>query len=442
MINRRKFIGAVSGATIGRIVKPGDPSTAKPSLPGITSSSPTIPIGIDDESYWGRIRAEFRLDPQRAFFNTGTLGSCPRVVTETVTEAMRMIDEYPTFGYWARGMPSSISVLKKAAALLGADPPEVTITHSTTEGMNIIGLGLDLHPGDHVLISTHEHPGGEAVWTYLASRNGIQVNRFQPPLTPKNEEEILELIEREITPRTRLLVISHVLYSTGLVMPVKRIGEIARRRGLLFLVDGAHPVGMMPVNVKEIGCDFYAASGHKWLCGPRGTGLLYVRKERLSQLRQLVHAYREDHVPSDVKHFDAETSRLNFVWTNNLHDILGLGAAIEFHNQIGPSRVLAHNLELISRFKRAVVDIPGVELISSFEGVLASPMATVSIKGKSNRDVFKRLRDEHHITVKEVSDAELPVTLNSIRVSPHVYNTPAQIDALISAMRTVMTTPG
>lgn len=409
---------------------------------GLLNAFPQASTEGDQTAFWAHVRREFRLDPNRAFFNTGTLGSSPRVVTETVTEAMRMMDALPTYGYWAQGMPQAFKVRDKAAALLGAEPVEVTITHSTTEGMNMIGLGLDLRPGDHVLTSTHEHPGGMAVWDFLAQHRGIVVDTLPLPLSPERDDEILEAIEKRIRPRTRLIAVSHILYSTGLVMPVKEIGQIARRKGILYLVDGAHPVGMKPVNVKEIGCDFYAASGHKWLCGPRGTGLLYVKKEHLKRLRRFIHAYPEHHVPADVGTIDTQVSRLNFAWTTNLHDILGLGAAIDFHQQIGAERVHAYNMALINRFKRAVVEVPNLQLISTFDGPLASPMATVRIIGKSNKQVFKRLRDEWRITVKEVADAELPQPLNAIRVSPHIYNTAAQVDELIAALRHIMTSAG
>lgn len=422
-MHRRRFLSAAAVAPFSRLLS-------------------AVPEATTDDSeavFWANIRREFRLDPNRAFFNTGTLGSSPRVVTDAVNEAMRMMDALPTYGYWAQGMPLAFKVRDKAAALLGAEPVEVTITHSTTEGMNMIGLGLDLRPGDHVLTSTHEHPGGMAVWDFLAQHRGIVVDTLPLPLSPERHDEILQSIETRIRPRTRLIVISHILYSTGLVMPVKQIGEIARRKGILYLVDGAHPVGMRPVNVKELGCDFYAASGHKWLCGPRGTGLLYVKKDHLKRLRRFIHAYPEHHVPADVGTIDTQVSRLNFAWTTNLHDILGLGAAIEFHQRIGADRVDAHNMALINRFKRAVVELPNLELISTFDGPLASPMATVRIIGKSNKQVFKRLRDQWRITVKEVADAELPQPLNAIRISPHIYNTAAQVDELIGALRHIMT---
>ncbi len=415
--------------------------TVAPLCRALDVSSLAQTDGDDDEAFWAGVRREFRLDPHHVFLNTGTLGSCPRVVSETVIEAMRMMDERPTYGYWARGMPSAERVRQQAAALLGAEPVEVTITHSTTEGINIVGLGLDWRPGDRVLVSTHEHPGGRAIWDFLHHHRGIEVDFVDVPLSPKSADEIVELIQRQISSRTRLVAVSHILYSTGLVMPVKEIGQVAKQAGALYLVDGAHPVGLLRVNVKEIGCDFYAASGHKWLCGPRGTGLLYVRQEHLERLHRFVHAYSEHRVPADVGTLDRQVSRLNFVWTNNLHDILGLGAAIEFHQRLGPDRVYARNMALINRLKKAVVTIPGVELISAFDGAMASPMATLRLIGKSNKDVFQRLRDHYHITVKEVADAELPQPLNAIRVSAHIYNTPTEIDRFAAALHDVMTEP-
>jgi selenocysteine lyase/cysteine desulfurase len=349
-----------------------------------------------------------------------------------------MIDELPTYGYWAKAMPQLTEVRNKTADFIGAKAEEVTLTHSTTEGMNIVGQGLDLRAGDHVLMSDHEHPGGEAIWHTLVKQKGIVIDRFKIPLQPKGEAEILERLEAGINDRTRVVMVSHALFSTGLVLPVEKIAEITRRRDIIFVVDGAHPPGMMPVDIRRIGCDFYTASGHKWLLGPRGTGILYVAEPHIKRLKRFTSAYDENHVPADVGSWDADARRLNFVWTNNIHDLLGLGAAIDFHNEIGAERAHARCMSLIRRFNEAAVDLPGLSLVSTFEDDMASPMATLRVKGTTNKEVFRRLRANDGITVKEVSDFELPEPLNAIRVATHVFNSPEQVDRLVEALHTAI----
>lgn len=420
-MNRRSFLESMSALC---------------ALSGARTST-SLPPFQEGEAYWRSVQAQFHLDPEKPFFNTGTLGSCPRAVSDTVRDTMRMIDELPTYGYWAKAMPKLIEVRKKTADFIGADVEGVTLTHSTTEGMNIVGHGLDLRAGDRVLMSNHEHPGGEAVWHTLASKQGIIIDRFEIPLQPKGEAAILERLEAAITRETRVVMVSHVLFSTGLVLPVEKIAKITRPRGIIFVVDGAHPPGMKPLDIRRIDCDFYAASGHKWLLGPRGTGILYVAEPHIKTLRRFTSAYDENHVPADVGSWDADARRVNYVWTNNIHDLIGLGAAIEFHNEIGVERAHTRCMSLIQRFNEAAVDLPGLSLVSTFSGEMASPMATLRVKGMSNKDLFRQLRAAYGITVKEVSDFELPEPLNAIRVATHVFNSPEQVDRLIEALRTL-----
>jgi L-cysteine/cystine lyase len=334
-------------------------------------------------------------------------------------------------------MPRYFEVRDKAARLLGvADPASVTLTHSTTEGINIIARGLALEPGDEVVMTTHEHPGGEAPWQYVAGRRGLRIQRYELPTQPPDDAEIVAGIERLITPRTRVLMVSHVLYTNGLIMPVEALGRLAAERGLYYLIDGAHPVGQMPLQVEATGCSFYAASGHKWLCGPRGTGLLYVRPDLLERVEPLVTSYDPENVPHDVESFDRGATRLNFVWTNNLHDLMGLEAAIDFLSRIGLARVRARGLALTRRFRAGVRTIPNLRPIQVDEA-RSTPVTTLRLEGRSNKQVFRALAGLGY-KVKEVLDAELATPLNAIRVCTHIFNTESQVDGLLAALDEVM----
>ena len=424
-MRRREFLGAVGGGlAAGRALPQGTPA------------------GPGTVDYWRGVREQFDLDPQQIFFNCGTLGSCPRVVRERVVEAMRSLDAAPTYEYWARIMPRYGEIQAKAAALLGArEPSPVTITHSTTEGINIVARGLELAPGDEIVTTNHEHPGGDSVWLYLEQRRGIRVKRYALPVNAPGDDEIVAGLRSLVTPKTRVLLVSHVNFTTGLIMPVVPLGRLAAERGLLYVVDGAHPVGQMPVDVEAIGCGFYAASGHKWLCGPRGTGILYVRPSLLDKVQPLLVSYDPAAVPRDARRFQDGATRLNFVWTNDVHDLLGLEAAIDFHQDLGAARVRERGMTLWRRFSEGARRISGLTAVEVGGEARSAPMLTMKVKGRSNTEVFRALKKQG-ITVKEVMDHEMPEPLNAIRVSTHVFNSEEQVDALLAALPAALAAAG
>lgn len=440
MSSRRQFLGTLGAgalapalATAGQAPPPGR-TTAEQVAP---ASSPSPAAGAGAPPDWAAVAAQFDVDPKQLFFNCGTLGTCPRPVRERVIETLKQLDSLPTFEYWARCMPRVFGAQKKAAALIGAsEPSAVTFTHSTTEGMNIVARGLDWKPGDEVVMTTHEHPGGDSIFKRLEQTHGIRIRRYAMPFAPPSDEEILAGIEALITPRTRMLMVSHVVYTNGLLLPVNALGKLAQRRGLYFLVDGAHPLGQMPIDVQAMECDFYAASGHKWLCAPRGTGLLYVRPSLLERLEPLFVSYDYGHIPKDARAFHAGAMRLNFTWTNNIHDWMGLETAIDFHQALGPARVRERCLSLTRRFERGLRDVPNVEPLP-IASPRDTPMLTFKVRGRSNTEAFRALKSLG-ITVKEVADAELPEPINALRVATHVFNTEEQVDRLLEGLRKVM----
>ncbi len=196
---------------------------------------------------------------------------------------------------------------------------------------------------------------------------------------------------------------------------------------LIVVDDGAHPVGLMPVNVKEIGCDFYVTSGQKWLCGPPGTGLLYVRSDHLERLEPFVVADAKILARPDAQ-------RLNYVWTNNLPGIVGLGAAIDFHRNISAEKVFSFDLNLIRRFNRQAITLPDVDYLSPTEPQFATPMTTLRSRRLKNTEVFQRLKGMR-ITIKEVVDEHLRQPMNAFRVATHIFNSADEVDRLVEGLR-------
>ncbi len=246
-------------------------------------------LAAGEESYWTRLRREeFLLPDWRVFLNNGSLGVAPKPVLAAVDRylrhgASRVSDEYPRWGYETLEEHRA-----EIAAFTGCKTEELAFTHNATEAMNIIAHGLELKAGEEVLLTDQEHPSGRCCWLKRQARDGIRVRQVPIPLPPESPEQLEEIIVSAIGPRTRVLSFSGITSPTGLVMPVRRICEEARRRGVITVVDGAHMNGQVPVKLGELGCDFFAGSPHKWLFAPAGCGLLYIREEWLERLWPLV----------------------------------------------------------------------------------------------------------------------------------------------------------
>src|SRR5690606_20056320 len=214
----------------------------------------------------------------RTYLNVGTLGPQPRVVVDAVIEHTRRVAAtFPPPTDWA-------ALKARIGALLNGDPDGFVFPRNTTEAMNFIANGLELNAGDEVLTTTHEHIGGLCCWELLAARRGVVLRQLELPVPARSSAALVDVFRRAITPATRVISVSHVTFTNGTLMPVAEIAALCRERGIICVVDGAHPPGMINVDLHGIDADFYASSPHKWLCAPQGTGLLYMREEWRTRL--------------------------------------------------------------------------------------------------------------------------------------------------------------
>ncbi|MES2304606.1 MAG: aminotransferase class V-fold PLP-dependent enzyme [Gemmatimonadota bacterium] len=382
---------------------------------GALSAAPLIPPHRDAAS----TRGDFAFLPGLIFLQTGSLGPTPRPVMERTIAAWRELERDPVANGYGRLERAMDEVRAQAATFIGCATGELVLTNCTTEGMNWTAQGMQLVAGDRILTTDQEHPGGRACWDYVVRRSGVELDVVAIPPGENDARAIVDRFAQAVTPRTRAFSFSHVLSSTGLRMPVAELSALARSRGCIAVVDGAQAVGGIAVDVKALGCHVYATSGHKWLLGPKGTGLLYLSEDV---------ANRVDPIALQ----GGRSAYSNSSGVSSIPSILGLGAALEYISAIGIREIERHNLALRDRLYHALQDVPKLRVVSPPPGPLASPLLTYTLPDAIDSATFQKLiRTKYRIELKVV-----PKTwLNGNRVSTHLFNSGRDVDALVAALK-------
>ncbi|MBI2956583.1 MAG: aminotransferase class V-fold PLP-dependent enzyme [Acidobacteria bacterium] len=440
MLERRTFLQAIGAAAALAGLVPGRELAAwEAAAPGlierlVCAKDPPLPseelFRRRPESYWAELRRQFVFRPGFLYLNNGTVGSCPlpvlRAFIESILHEEQMENEdteqYPLWGYglWDQ-------YRRPMAEFIGARMEELALVRNATEGLNYVANGLDLRAGDEVLTTDEEHPSGLNPWLLKQKRYGIGVKQVTLPKPPQSKEQILNLLEEGCTERTRVVMVSHVTTTTGLVMPVREICAWARERGLLTLVDGAHAVGMLGVNVKEVGCDFYVSSPHKWLLAPKGCGLLYVRDEVCDLLWTTIATGEWDNR-------DIRAGRLQQFGSTNASILAGLVAAIRFWQALGPERIERRIRQLHAYLKERVARLPGAELHSAAGEEFTGGILAVNFPGLERMKLQQRLYEKHRIRIRGTSPTRL-------RLSTHIYHSFAELDRFVDALDDYLQTP-
>ena len=389
------------------------------SLGAMSAAGFSHPVPASEPRGLARASSDFMFAPGLTYLQTGSLGPTPRPVMERTIAAWHELELDPVYyGYGPQENAMDL-VREKAAAFLGCKTEELVLTKCTTDGINAVAQGLTFAAGDRILTTDQEHPGGRVGWDYVARRFGVTIDVVVIPPGENDAQAIINRFAKQITPRTRVLSFSHLLTSTGLFMPVAELSALARSRGCIAVVDGAQAVGGIAVNVKALGCHAYATSGHKWLLGPKGTGLLYLSEE----LGRTVD-------PIALQSGRAAYSESSGV--TNIPGVLGLGAAIDYHQGVGIARIEAHNLNLRNRVYEALKALPVLDVVSAPPGPLASPLVSYRLPDAVDAGALHtRLRDKHKVVVKVVPKN----WFNGQRISTHLFNTERDAAALVKALR-------
>jgi selenocysteine lyase/cysteine desulfurase len=418
--SRRQFIGSLSGGLAGSLLLPRTGQGAPLSLP----DAPAGGSGPRDERYWSMVRAHFPLRPEPVYLNTGTMGSSPSHVLDAVRAEMEDVDRSGRYGGWEAARPA-------VAAFVNAAPEEIALTHNVTEGISIVACGIPLKRGDEVILTDHEHVGNALPWLARGRRDGIVIRTFSPAPTAAGT---LERISSLLTPRTRAIAVPHITCTTGHVLPAKEISALGRSKNIAVMIDAAHTPGMLPLDVKDMGCDFLASCGHKWMLGPKGTGFLYVRKEMIETLEPHWTGGGSDagwDVRKATMAFRPDAHRFDFASQNSALYV-GLAAAIDFLDRIGIEAIRARDLMLAGHLHSRLLELGDrITILTPSEEGSYGAVVAFQLK-KTPYDVLHAfLRDERKIITRQVPENGV----NCNRVSTHIYNSVAEVDRLVDAVR-------
>ncbi|MDQ3170581.1 MAG: aminotransferase class V-fold PLP-dependent enzyme [Acidobacteriota bacterium] len=378
----------------------------------------------EDEAYWREIQSAFTLDRTILNLNNGGVCPSPRVVHEALKRYLDISNQAPVYHMWQVLEPNIESVRRALAREAGCDPEELAITRNASEALQIAELGIDLQRGDEVLTTNQDYGRMLDTWDQRARREGIAVNKISFPVPPESQEDLVERFTRAVTPRTKVLHVSHITNLTGHIFPVRPICDMARARGITTIVDGAHAFAHFPFALRDLNCDYYGTSLHKWLLAPIGTGFLYVRRDRIKQTwpMQPAAASRAD----DIRKFEE-------IGTHPAANHNAIAEALVFHQGIGIDRRMARMVYLRNRWMDQIRDNPRVRIYTSPRPGEAGAIGTAQIVGMKPGDVTAKLWEKWRIIATPIVHPEF----EGVRVTPNVYTTLEEVDTFADAMTTI-----
>ena len=381
----------------------------------------------EDESpdgiYWDDLRKQFLFEDKLIMMNNGTVGPMPKPVFNTLVKYFRPQAEnpYDVYNY----LPSfKAEVRERLARFVNASPDEVALTSNTTEGLNFVVNGLDLKEGDEVLMSNMEHPGALGPWKLKEKRCGIKIKEVPLGLPPKGTDEIVASFSRAITTRTKIISVGHTVFISGLITPLKEMVRMAHDHGLLVLADSAHGIGMLNLNLKETGVDFFASSPYKWLGAPTGIGLLYVKKDVQAKVWPTVVSSGWENDQTAGK-YDPSGQRAEAL-------VFALGEALNFQNHIGPQRIERRIKTLAAYLKQGLSKMPGTKIHTPQDAYLSAGLTAFSLDGVEPSKVVDYVREKYNIVVRTIGN-KAAGTL-AVRVSTPIYISFKEIDMFLEGV--------
>lgn len=413
--SRRNFLRSLSTASLAAIA-----------IPSIASKERlTSPVGKPDEEYWKKIRIKFPIADGRIMFNAANLCPSPDAVHSKVWEYQEALMGDVSMQFragFAERRKKSIALLAK---FMGADPSEVGITRNTSESNCTIIHGLDLKAGDEIILWDQNHPSNKEIWEKKAIRNGIVIKMVSLPKEIASPSVIFDAFKSAFTAKTKMIAFSHISNISGIALPAKDLCSFARSKSVLSLVDGAQTLGFHEIDVKDLGCDFYTASTHKWLMGPMENGVLYMKKEHVGKVWPNIigGGWHDNQTTVDDK--------ICFLGQRNEPTAAALPEMVEFHETIGRKNIYDRVVELNTHLKEGIrKKLPKATFVTPIDPAMSGGIVIVSFPNVDPKMIVQKLYDDYSIAAASVG---------AVRLSPHIYNSLEEVDKVVDSLLKITT---
>ena len=374
-----------------------------------------------DDAFWTAVRGKYRLTPDYINLENGYYSMQSEEVLEAFISHIRRLN-FEASRYMRTGrVADKTRVRDKLASLAGCAPEELIVTRNTTESLDTVISGYDWKEGDEAVMAAQDYGAMLDQFKLMARRHGIVNNVVSLPMDPKSDDEIVQLYANAITPRTRLLMVCHLVNITGHILPVRKIADMAHARGVDVMIDGAHAFAQLDFHIPDLGGDYYGASLHKWLGAPIGAGILYVRQEKIEKIWPI---YGEESAAAD------SIGKLNHTGTHPCHTDLAIEDAIRFHEMIGVARKEARLRWLQRYWTTKVRGKPRIVLNTPGDAARSCAIANVGIEGMLPGDLARTLFDKYKVWTVAINNAGV----RGVRVTPQLYTTTSELDVLVNAL--------
>lgn len=426
MYTRRQFFGAIGRPAVASVATaPFAPAALQRLLDLFAHRHEAPAVIARDEDFWHEVQQAFTVDRSLVNLNNGGVSPAPAIVQDAMKRHLDYSNEAPVYSMWRILEPQREGVRQRLARMFRCDAEEIALTRNASEGLQICQFGFDLQRGDEVLTTTQDYPRMLTTFKQRERREGIKLVQFQVPIPAEDPDEIVRLFEQHITPRTRLILMSHMINLTGQILPVKPVVQMARRRGIPVIVDGAHSFAHFNFTLDDLDCDYFATSLHKWLYAPHGTGMLYVRKDKIADLWPLMAA--PDTMDNDIRKYEE-------IGTHPAANYLAIAEALTFNQGLGMDRKTARLVYLRDYWADRLLAHDRVRLHTSQRPGLACGIANVQVEGVDSGKLGSHLWRKHRIIVTPIKHDEF----EGVRVSPNVYTTLEELDRFVDAVEEVI----
>jgi selenocysteine lyase/cysteine desulfurase len=421
MADRRAFIKNIGGLAGGLSLLPLTNSVIAGAPHSEVLAALTPPENGNEEDFWGWVRESYTISPNIINLNNGGVSPQPKIVQDALARFNQIANEGPSYYMWNTLAEGRESVRMKLADMAGCSLEEIAINRNTTEAMNTVIFGLNLKAGDEVIVAKQDYPNLLNAWKQREKRDGIKLIwlNFQFPM--EDDDEVISMYESAITPKTKIIMLMHMVNYIGQIMPAKKIAQMAHRHGVEVMLDAAHTFAHIDYKIPDLECDYLGTSLHKWLCAPFGTGMLYIKKDKIKNIWALLSDNQPD--GDNIRKFES-------LGTRSFPIELSISHAIDFHQVIGIQRKEARLRYLKNYWVEKVNQNPKIRMYTSLKPEFSCGLAAFGIEGIKPGDITTRLMNKYKIhTTSMVID-----NVEAVRITPHVFSTIYELDRLVTGI--------